>query len=56
MRDMEVTWTSDDGRLDTATLLAWLRDRANAKNPIVGAIYAGLVTRIERGEFAEGDQ
>jgi len=39
--------------IDAATLLAWLRDRSAIKSPVVGAIYAGLVARIERGDFSE---
>ena len=37
--------------INAATLIAWLRDRSNAKSPVVGAIYAGLAARIERGDF-----
>jgi hypothetical protein len=38
--------------MDEHTLLAFLRERINnVKPPIAKAIYAGLVTRIERGQF-----
>lgn len=39
--------------LDKAHLLAWLNSRTDARSPVVGAVYAGLITRIERGEFDE---
>lgn len=43
--------------IDKTALLAWLREHAKTKVPMVGAIYAGLIARIERGDFdhKEGD-
>lgn|GEM_PF-2125729 len=38
--------------IDTAALLAWLTARArDTRSPLVGAVYAGLVERIRRGDF-----
>lgn len=37
--------------LDKEALLAWLRERQSAKNPLVGAVYQGLAERVERGDF-----
>lgn len=43
--------------IDKDALLAWLRDRSHSRQPMVGAIYAGLVARVERGDFdTEGDR
>lgn len=39
--------------IDKGKLLTWLGDRSNRTAAVVGAVYAGLVTRIERGEFDE---
>lgn len=39
--------------IDKARLLAWLKERTTAKSPVVGAVYAGLITRIQRGDFDE---
>ncbi|WP_404433140.1 hypothetical protein LG299_02305 [Microbacterium lacus] len=38
--------------MDEAKLLAFLRDRIERVGPLLAqAIYAGLITRIERGQF-----
>jgi hypothetical protein len=37
--------------IDKDALVAWLRDRSTSEQPLVGAVYAGLVARIERGDF-----
>lgn len=37
--------------IDKAALLAWLRERAEVRDPLVGAVYQGLAERIVRGEF-----
>jgi hypothetical protein len=42
-----------DRPLDRPALLAHLRARAEHPKPIIAATYAGLVTRIERGDFDE---
>lgn len=39
--------------IDQARLLAWLKERTTAKSPVVSAVYAGLITRIQRGDFDE---
>lgn len=37
--------------VDRTKLLAWLRSKKGHRNPLTGAIYEGLTTRIERGDF-----
>ena len=37
--------------IDKERLVAWLRERAMGKGPLVWAIYYGLADRIERGDF-----
>lgn len=37
--------------IDRERLISWLHDRANARSALVGAVYAGLADRIERGDF-----
>lgn len=33
-------------------LLSWLRERlAAVKSPVIKAVYAGLIARVERGDF-----
>lgn len=39
--------------VDQERLLAWLKERTTATSPVVGAVYAGLITRIQRGDFDE---
>ncbi|WP_220094303.1 hypothetical protein [Cryobacterium soli] len=39
--------------INKKALLAHLRARADHPKPIIGATYAGLATRIERGDFDE---
>lgn len=36
----------------SGALLEWLRARLDAvKSPVIKAVYAGLIARIERGDF-----
>lgn len=41
--------------LDKTKLLTWLEERANERTSIQGlvitAVYMGLITRVERGDF-----
>lgn len=37
--------------IDKKRLIEWLSARSGARSPLVAAVYAGLVERIERGEF-----
>ena len=43
-------------RLSKRKLLDWLKDRQNHRNVLVGAIYAGLITRIADGQFDEDER
>jgi len=42
--------------IDKRALLAWLRTQSLTKAPLVGAIYAGLVARLERGDFDQKEE
>lgn len=37
--------------IDRERLVVWLRERAASQGLVLGAVYAGLVTRVERGDF-----
>lgn len=46
--------------IDKSALLAWLKDRADERTSIQGlvitAVYLGLITRVERGDFDEKEE
>lgn len=42
--------------IDVERLKAWLAERSQHHTPIVGAVYAGLLSRIERGQFDEEEE
>lgn len=39
--------------IDSARLIAYLRERAEHRNPLIHAVLMGTVARIERGDFDE---
>jgi hypothetical protein len=39
--------------IDTGQLLRWLKGKAEHRNPVIGAVYAGLASRVEAGQFDE---
>ncbi|HEY8588191.1 MAG TPA: hypothetical protein VIL55_01435 [Naasia sp.] len=41
--------------VDKAQLVAWLLERAKARNVLLAAVYAGLADRVRRGDFDERD-
>lgn len=42
--------------IDRARLLAWLVEKAKARDVVVGAVYQGLADRVRRGEFDEREE